>query len=104
MLFRGLVARDRTSNVLLTHVVVKFSSFANILRLLLGSLIILLRAHILSLVHLSLSLFFNRIAYFLPLGIVLCLLETEDLVDLLGDKLKDFVSLGFGGREDLHKE
>ncbi len=104
MLLRGLSTRDRTPDVLLTHVVVKVSSFGSILRVLLGSLIILLRTHILSLVHQSLSLLVNHVADLLPPGIELCLLETDDLVDLLCDKLKYLLSLGFGGRVDLHKE
>ena len=57
-----------------------------------------------SLVHLSLSLLFDRVADLLPPGIVLSLLESEDLVDLLVDKLEDFLTLGLGGRVDLHKE
>ena len=101
MLLRVLGTWHRTPNVLLAHFVVKVSSFGIILSLFLGSM---LRAHILSLVHLSLSLLFDRVADFLPPGIVLCLFESEDLVDLLVDKLEDLLTLGLRGRVDLHKE
>jgi hypothetical protein len=84
----------RVPHFLITHYMIKLAAFIGCIIILLILLrLILLRAHVLGLIHLSLCLSIEHLPDVLLLGIVLSLFEGEDLLKLFLHELKDFLLL-----------
>lgn len=97
-------ALSRALKFLLAHLVVQISTLCMSFMLLSSWLLVLLRGHILSLVHLLLGLLLNLVADLLLLDLKLSLLKGENMRDLLLYEFQDFLSLGFVWRVNFREK